>query len=203
MRTNEGLGRPRSADVTKAILDAALDLAYSDGVRAVTIERIASVSGVAKTTIYRRWPNSAVILMNAFLRDIGPSIEYRGSGPIKAIFSETIRSFVKAVDGRAGVLLRHLLSMAQLDEELRRAFSEQWIEPRRQMGMSALEVATMRGELLPHANHHLILDAIYGAIYYRLMVSFSPIDEAYIQNLVARTFSGLLAREEEYHAPQA
>ena len=46
----------RSERSKQAILDATRELlAEEDGVRALTIEAAAARSGVAKTTIYRRW----------------------------------------------------------------------------------------------------------------------------------------------------
>ena len=45
----------RSARTEKAILDATRELLSEAGVRHLTVEKVAARSGVAKTTIYRRW----------------------------------------------------------------------------------------------------------------------------------------------------
>src|SRR5436190_966481 len=45
----------RSARTEKAILDATRELLAEGGVRGLTVERVAARSGVAKTSIYRRW----------------------------------------------------------------------------------------------------------------------------------------------------
>ena len=58
------------------ILKAALTLVLRDGFRAVSVDAIAAEAGVGKTTIYRRWPNKAAVVMDAFLADIGPQIPY-------------------------------------------------------------------------------------------------------------------------------
>jgi hypothetical protein len=50
-------GRPRSQQARRAILNATRALVEKGGYEAATIEAIAGRSGVAKTTIYRWWPN--------------------------------------------------------------------------------------------------------------------------------------------------
>src|SRR5215467_7186930 len=45
----------RRARTEKAIIDAAEELIAQGGVEGLTIEGVAARSGVAKTTIYRRW----------------------------------------------------------------------------------------------------------------------------------------------------
>jgi len=58
-------GRPRSAQADRAIIDAIVDLLVNRGYREVTIEAVAARAGVAKTTIYRRWPSKAEMVVEA------------------------------------------------------------------------------------------------------------------------------------------
>jgi AcrR family transcriptional regulator len=58
-------GRPRSVHANQAIIDAIVDLLVSGGYREVTIEAVAARAGVAKTTIYRRWPSKAEMVVEA------------------------------------------------------------------------------------------------------------------------------------------
>ena len=55
-------GRPRSVDNDRRIHDAVLTLLHADGPDAVTVEAVAASSGVAKTTIYRRFSNREELL---------------------------------------------------------------------------------------------------------------------------------------------
>lgn len=187
-------GRRRSKEATIAILQAALELALERGINFATVERISERSGIAKSTIYRRWPNAESIVLNAFLEDISPLIEYQKEGSIKDNLKKTVRSLANALDGPRGELLQNILGLAQSNAELRSAFLLHWIGPRREMGELALRDAVERGELQKDTNLGLLLDMIYGAVYYRLTVSFSTIDASFVDQVVDRAFSHLLVK---------
>lgn len=55
-------GRPRQADLDRRLESAALALLHDHGPGAVTVERVAATSGVAKTSIYRRYANRRELL---------------------------------------------------------------------------------------------------------------------------------------------
>ena len=58
-------GRPRSAEVDRAIVDATLDLMVQDGYNALSMEQVAARAGVGKATVYRRWPNKLALVADA------------------------------------------------------------------------------------------------------------------------------------------
>ncbi|CAM3861941.1 TetR/AcrR family transcriptional regulator [Xenorhabdus thuongxuanensis] len=184
-------GRPRSAAATKAVLTTALELAHIGGIQHVTIERIAQHANVAKSTIYRRWPNASAVVMDAFLQDIESSIIYQPTTSTPETVKQTIQSLINALSGKRGKLLRYLIGVAQRNEELQKAFIQQWIEPRRQLGIKVLNQAINRGELHSSSDPELILDMLYGALYYRMIISFTHPDSSFVNQLVDRVFHGL------------
>lgn len=60
-----GAGRPRDAALDTRILEAALVVLRGRGPEAVTVESVAEAAGCGKTSIYRRYRNSADILAAA------------------------------------------------------------------------------------------------------------------------------------------
>lgn len=192
-RVDPVVGRPRSADATEAVRAAALALAREGGVHHATVVRIAELSGVAKTTIYRRWPHAAAIVMDAFLEDLSPLIRYRRRADVQATFVASIKQLAKALRGPRGALLRHLLGAAQSDAELQKAFQENWIMPRRVQAKEVLAEARARGELRDDADEDVLIDTLFGAVYYRLMIPYAELSGAYIETLVAQVFAGASA----------
>jgi AcrR family transcriptional regulator len=65
MTVASGVGRPRDAALDARILSAALAVLRTRGPEGVTVEAIAETAGCGKTSIYRRYRNSAEILAAA------------------------------------------------------------------------------------------------------------------------------------------
>ena len=59
------MARPRSDEARRRALEATRDLIVENGVTSLTIEDVAARSGVAKTTIYRHWPERASLIVDA------------------------------------------------------------------------------------------------------------------------------------------
>ena len=73
-------GRPREASVDQRLHAAVLDLLRERGPGAVTVDGVASASGVAKTSIYRRHANRGELLTSALTDAIGvPDVPCEGS----------------------------------------------------------------------------------------------------------------------------
>src|SRR5258707_14641963 len=69
-------GRHRDQHAKAKILKAAMCLLEQHGFRAVTLEGIAEAAGVARTTVYRRWPNKAAVVVGGFLRHVPPRVAF-------------------------------------------------------------------------------------------------------------------------------
>lgn len=57
---------PRAERAHAAVIQAAVDIFLKQGVAALTVEAVSARSGVAKTTIYRRWANRDELLLEVF-----------------------------------------------------------------------------------------------------------------------------------------
>jgi len=168
-------GRPRDLAATSLVLQTTLDLLDEEGFAHLTIQKIVQRSGVAKTTIYRRWPNVASIVMDAFLSDMASVSPI----PAKETATETVRTsmrlFARTLRTRRGQLLRALLSRAQYDQDLKEAFWLRWIKPRRDAMTEVLRRGVAAGEFRRGLDLGVVIDGFYGPIYYRLMVPYSEL----------------------------
>ena len=71
-------GRPRSgihAEVFAATLRTVHELGYARA----TVDRIAAAAGVAKTTVYRRWPSKGALIIDCLLDAFGPVLRDEAS----------------------------------------------------------------------------------------------------------------------------
>lgn len=57
---------PRVSGNRAAVQKAALQVLSSDGAAGLTVDRLAEVSGVSRSTIYRHWPNIRTLVAAAF-----------------------------------------------------------------------------------------------------------------------------------------
>lgn len=64
-------GRPRSADLDHRVRDAALALLRTGGPASVTMEAVAAAAGIAKTSLYRRYPDRRRLLAGVLHGAIG------------------------------------------------------------------------------------------------------------------------------------
>ena len=68
-----------------------------------------------------------------------------------------------------------------------------WVEPRRAVARSIVRQGIVSKEIRGGLDPDLILDALYGPIYHRLLVPYENIElsDSYIENLVDTIFKGV------------
>ncbi len=193
MKKNPPRGRPRSDKAHRAILKAALAEVSKTGFRELTVDAIAARADVGKMTVYRRWPNKAAVLMDAFLALIGPATEFPEAPTAVESIRRQLRLQAGFFRGKYGRIIKALLGEAQFDRELADAFRDRWIEPRRETVRGVLRRAIAEGDLQADLDIEIAIDLLYGPIYYRLQIDTGPIDEIFTDGLFASVMKGLKA----------
>ncbi len=168
-----------------------MEAVLAEGFRAVSLDAIARIAGVGRMTIYRRWPNKAALVMDAFLATVGPTTGFPTAPTALESIQRQMRAQVKAFRGPYGALIRSLLGEAQFDTELAVAFRERWIMPRRVMAREALSRAIAEGDLRKDIDVDAAVDQLYAPIYYRLMIGTGPLTDRYADTIFAQVVRGL------------
>lgn len=180
-------GRPRNDQLDQTVLCAAAEILAECGFDAMTIEEVAARSGVAKTTIYRRWSTKGSLALDSFLvgfLSVQPTVD---SGSLEGDLQEALTFWANAVvDTPMGRTLVRLVAEAQLDEQLARAWAERVMAPLRDQHRLMVERAIERGEIPEGSDVEAVMDLTYGAAYHRLLQGHLEITPAFIA-LVART----------------
>jgi AcrR family transcriptional regulator len=184
-------GRPRSRSADARIFRAALKLVEAGGFQSVTMEAIAATADVARTTIYRRWPNKESVIMDAFLEEVGPTIAFPALPNARESVRLQMKLLAKAFRGKAGLLIRSLLAEAQFNPELQTAFRERWIAKRRASAIAVIKAGIVSGELPSRINPDILLDVLYGGLYYRLLIGTGAISDDYVDSVWDTVVGGL------------
>jgi AcrR family transcriptional regulator len=175
----------RSARTEKAILDTTRELLAAGGVRELTVERVAAKSGVAKTTIYRRWRGKDELAL-AVLIDMVENVV--ATPDLKDTRKELI-SFVNAAvtilgSTLMGRVMQGLVSDLATDPDLARAFQQRVVAMRIAEVRRLIERGIERGDLRPETDVELAHELLFGPVYYRLLLSGAPLDKGLAERVV-------------------
>ena len=186
-------GRRRSQRSHDAIIAATQELLLECGYAEITIEGIAARAGVGKQTIYRWWPSRATLVLEAYLAGedaVPPPAEGRSvRDDVRALLRWLIAVLAEPT---GGPVVAGLVSDLQHDADLARGFRQQVVPARREAMLAALERGRARGEIREDADVELAVDALHGAVFYRLLLSGEPLDEAFVDRLADQTLAGLV-----------
>jgi AcrR family transcriptional regulator len=188
---DRGPGRPRSEDTRQAILQAAYELLHEGGVAAFSIEAVARRSGAAKTTIYRWWPNKGALAVESFLNVAERDSPFPEGESAIADLKDQLHRLARAFRGRLGRVAAGILAEAQTHPDVRKAFVEGYVRPRRADLRRLIERGVASGELRAGLDVDAVSDALYGPIYLRLLLRHAPLDDAFVEQTADAILRGL------------
>lgn len=187
-------GRPRSEEVEQAILDATATLLDERGLQALTIEDVAALAKVGKTSIYRRWPSKGILALEAFLAkflQLQPPID---TGSLAGDMNEALAAWVGAVAGTpTGRNLVALIAEAQSDPDLALAWSQRVVMRARSQHRMMIDRAIARGEIPEHSDVDVLMDMLYGPAYHRLLQRHLPLTQGFVEQVVEVVVAGAKA----------
>jgi AcrR family transcriptional regulator len=191
---------PRVERSRQAILDATLQLLARDGdVGSLTVEAVAARSGVAKTTIYRRWRDKWELALDAVMIDMLPRLdEPVDVGDTRKELLTFINSVVKMLATPPyGQAMQALVSQIATDPDLARVYREQVVEPRHAELTPVIKRGIARGDLRPDTDVRLIHELLVGPIFYRLLFSGAPLDRNLGRRIVDAILAGFAPRTDD------
>ena len=178
-------GARRSRRAREAILTAAWDLFAETGLPRLSVEAIAERAGVAKTTVYRWWPSKAAVLMDSLGEQLGPQVEFAHSADVLRDLRDQLAAVVDLLTtSTVGDAYLALVTESRHDPDLARELRERYIADRRAAATAVLDRGVTDGQLRADLDTSLMIDTLYGAIYYRLLVQHTPPDANYVDRLL-------------------
>lgn len=192
-KSERGRGRPRDEAARRRILQAALDLMDETAFTQVTMEAIAERASASKTTVYRWWPNKAQLAIEAFREAVAPQLPLRHTGSLRKDLTAQMQNFARVLSGTGGRMLRSFLVAARCDPEVAEAFRSIWSDPRRAEAKAMLRQKQASGQLRQDADLDLVIDSLYGPLYYRFLVKNELPSQKYAESLAALVIQGIAA----------
>jgi AcrR family transcriptional regulator len=157
----------------------------------MTMEAIAERANTSKVTVYRWWSHKAAVVLDAMLAEVSPIMPYREqASPLQAL-GDQMKSFTRFLRSRKAQLLVAVLAEGVLDEKVGDAFREHWVRPRRADARALLGKAVEAGELRPDADIEVVLDSLFGPLYYRALVNHIPLDLAFGERVFQSVMAGV------------
>ncbi len=186
-------GRRRDEDAKKRILDAALEMLEEFGFAKTTVDGIAGRAGTGKATVYRWWPNKAAVMIEALRGAVSPELPVPDTGELYGDIRLQLRNFVKLLSGRRGRIFKAFAVAAQNDPEVAEAFQTLWRKPCRRTTKIGLE-RHRRKALRESVDLDVVLDVMYGPLYYRLLIGGNGLAVDYTDALADIIVRGILRR---------
>lgn len=195
-------GRPRSAAADAAILAATREALVELGWSGLTLSDVAVRAGVAKTTLYRRWPGKNELVVDA-VAELFDELRLPDSGSLHSDIEGVVLQFAALLarpEARSGLMA--VVAESTLDEALRERIRTSVVDRQKRLVVAGRKRAQERGELPPEKDARaatravdLIFDVVAGAVVHRTLVSGKPADAEWVQRFVALLLHGIVAGE--------
>src|SRR6476659_5494432 len=188
-------GRPPSemAASHDAIMDAVYALLQKKSVRDLTMEEVARRAKVGKPTLYKWWPTKATLVLAMLCERMAPNLEMPTVLTAAESLRFRVRRLIDAFNGPFGKIVAGLIAEGQSEPAILQEFFDRWVSPRRNATIADLQRAKDAGELRSETKPELLNDAIFGAIYYRLLLRSGPLTRRFGEQLVDQVISGHLS----------
>jgi AcrR family transcriptional regulator len=186
-------GRPRSAESGQLILKATYRLVAQKGFHAFGMDDVVKLTGVAKTTIYRRWPSKSALVMSAVLAEIDPFLAFPPEGSFENRLFGQMRNLAKLFRGKEGKVISSVIGAAQDDLELGDAIKSEYLRPRRDAAYEFFKQAQDNGEFVAasRSDTEAFIDMAYGGLYFRLLLKHADCRFEDLEPWIKLVFQGV------------
>ncbi|MFF3752007.1 TetR/AcrR family transcriptional regulator [Streptomyces sp. NPDC002018] len=175
-----GTVRPggRTARVRTAVLRAAGDTLAERGFAHLDLADIARRAEVGKTTVYRRWGTVTGLVADLLTDMAEQSLPRTETGSLIGDLKANARLVRRTLaDPRQGALFKAVIAAATCETKTAEAL-HRFYEIRVEEWAPCVQQAVDRGEVPRGTDTHEVIRAVSAPLYYRLLTSPDPLDEA-------------------------
>jgi AcrR family transcriptional regulator len=182
---------PRCTRSQQRVLSSAVVILREHGLPGLTFEAVAAHSGVAKTTIYRHYPDRAALHLAA-VESVGPSSRMPSTDDLVDDLVQFLTGLNRTLHhSDFGHILLTALDGAERNGDLRELAEEAGAQRRRLMA-DRLRQAQEDGRFATDADLDLVCSQLVGPLFYRRFISRQHTSEAFVAALVRGVITPLL-----------
>ncbi len=157
-------GRPRSEEADTAVLQSTLELLAEHGVHGFGMETVAQKAGVAKTTVYRRWPNKNELILDALVHLKGAP-EPPATGSVRGDLLQIVTRMRDQPRADTGArIIRHIMAEQECCPELVVQFRDRIVRPRRELCHNVLRRGIAEGVIHADVDVELVTDLLCSSL---------------------------------------
>ena len=183
-------GRPRSETADRAILDAARQLMIEESYAGFRLEHVAARAGVAKATLYRRWPSKEALALGLLMELVAPHLAVPATGDTREELIASVQNPITALTQTPfGPVVRALLSQISMNPALGDPFRAAVVQARRVEVSRVMERGISRGDLRVDSDVSVATELLVGPVYFRLVFG-GELDHDFAVRLVDTLLKG-------------
>lgn len=172
----------RTAEVTRRINEAILELMVEGGIDNCTFQNVAARAGVERSTLYRRNPDRWPTIMEAIIHLAERETATFSTGSFRTDLLATLLNLLKVLNSSLGPPLMSVA--AALQGGAAPGLAERFWSSRQQQLAPMFDGAIDRGELSPDVDRDRLFAMVAGPIYFRRFIASQPITEEWVRGLV-------------------
>ncbi|MFC4456347.1 TetR/AcrR family transcriptional regulator [Deinococcus sonorensis] len=177
-------GRPRNAAHSDRAKTAALELLAEEGYAAINMETIAQRTGIARQTLYRRWPHKRALILDAFADQADQLPDLPDTGDLETDLKTLLRATTAKFNSPCGSTNRAFVAEGLQDPAVMTDLWGRHFSKRRRQVATLLQRARARGERLA-LDDDTLTDLLLGPLWYRLLMQHAPLDNAFADAVAA------------------
>lgn len=185
-------GRPIDTMLRKRVLKMTTELLQQrKNPRSITIDEIAFRAGASKGTIYKQWGSKSALFVESFFDSVRDELIFDETLPALEALRKQCHSLASMLAGVHGDVLRGLIAESQFDKEIHSALLEGYFLPRRSAAIGVVANAIDAKELRSDLSPDIAVDALYGALFYALVVRYRTLDDRWATAVIDAVLRGL------------
>lgn len=174
----------RTADVTRRINLAMLELLADGGLEACTFQNVASRAGIERSTLYRRNPDRWPTIVDAIIELAKQETATFDTGSFRTDLEATLLNLAKVLESPLGPPLMEVAGVLQSGVAPGQA--ERFWESRQQQLAPMFDAAIGRGELPADVNRDELFAMAAGPIYFRKYIASKRLTDDWVHKVAAQ-----------------